>query len=432
MLSQNQRHLKALEETISEHAKSAKEIIDLASEEKRERSADENAELAEHHEVLEKLKADKDKLQSMIDMDKEILEVAGGIQVSSADEVTVGDGPLDRVVKSLGEQFTDSKGYQDLIANGLSGEWKSGQVNLSTKATLTTTPGTALTPAAYTPGIVETMYQPPTVADLMPSGAAQASIIRYVQEGTGGTLGSGITNAADSVEEGAAKPESALTFEEISDPVQKIATFLPVSDEMLEDASQIQSYINQRLSLFVRLEEDNQLLNGSGTAPDISGLLDRDINTYPAGTVDDNAVALFKAANGTRGSSFLSPDAVVMNPANWQTTRLLTDQNSQFYGGGPFYGPYGGPQGPASANRFSADNIWGLSVVVTSAIGAGTALLGSFGQAAQVYRKGGLTVEASNSHSDFFQKNLTAIRCEERIALAVYRPGAFTQVTGLD
>ena len=34
-------------------------------------------------------------------------------------------------------------------------------------------------------------------------------------------------------------------------------------------------------------------------------------------------------------------------------------------------------------------------------------------------------VEASNSHSDYFQRNLTAIRAETRLALAVYRPEAF-------
>jgi hypothetical protein len=37
-------------------------------------------------------------------------------------------------------------------------------------------------------------------------------------------------------------------------------------------------------------------------------------------------------------------------------------------------------------------------------------------------------VSASNSHSDFFKKNLTAIRAEERVALTVYRPEAFTVI----
>jgi HK97 family phage major capsid protein len=61
-----------------------------------------------------------------------------------------------------------------------------------------------------------------------------------------------------------------------------------------------------------------------------------------------------------------------------------------------------------------------------------TALVGAFRTAAQVFRRNNLTVEASNSHNDFFQKNLTAIRAEQRLALAVYRPNAFHAITALN
>ena len=53
-------------------------------------------------------------------------------------------------------------------------------------------------------------------------------------------------------------------------------------------------------------------------------------------------------------------------------------------------------------------------------------------EAAMVFRKGGVNVQASNSHQDFFVKNLTAIRAEERIALAVMVPAAFGTVSGLN
>jgi HK97 family phage major capsid protein len=80
----------------------------------------------------------------------------------------------------------------------------------------------------------------------------------------------------------------------------------------------------------------------------------------------------------------------------------------------------------------SQDGIWGLPVIVTTAApGSGTALLGAFRAASQVFRRSGLTVEATNAHSDYFTKNLVAIRAELRLALCVYRPAAFTKVTGL-
>jgi hypothetical protein len=154
------------------------------------------------------------------------------------------------------------------------------------------------------------------------------------------------------------------------------------------------------------------------------------VTNAAAATVDDNATALFKAANGTRGSSFLSPDTVVIHPTNWQAIRLGKDASGQYYGGGPFYGAYGGNT-QASSSQFSADSLWGMRVVVTSNITVGTALVGASAEGATLFRKGGLRVEATNSHGTYFTSNVTAIRAEMREALCVFRPSAFVAVTGL-
>jgi hypothetical protein len=154
-----------------------------------------------------------------------------------------------------------------------------------------------------------------------------------------------------------------------------------------------------------------------------------------AGTVtDDKATQLFKGANSMRGSAFIEPEWLIMHPTDWQTVRLLKDGAGgtvgQFFGGGPFLGPYGGPQGPVGTNSQvsgAQDSIWNLPTIVTAVIGAGTALVGTRA-AAQVWRRGGLSVEASNSHSNYFQLNLVAIRAEERLGLAVYRPKGFVEV----
>ena len=133
----------------------------------------------------------------------------------------------------------------------------------------------------------------------------------------------------------------------------------------------------------------------------------------------------------TSGSSFLEPDAIVMHPTNFLTTRLLRDGTGgtagQFYGGGPFTGAYGN----GGASGLFAQSLWGKPVILSSVVGAGTALVGSFGQAAKIYRRGGPTVEASNSHASYFQSNLVMLRAESRLALCVYRPAAFTAVSGL-
>jgi HK97 family phage major capsid protein len=121
----------------------------------------------------------------------------------------------------------------------------------------------------------------------------------------------------------------------------------------------------------------------------------------------------------------------VVHPTDWQVLRLLKDTAGQYFGGGPFLGPYGGPQGPVGLSgqlQGPVDTIWNKRVYITSAIGgAGTALIGTMA-AGQVWSRGGLSVEATNSHASYFAMNLVAIRAERRVGLAVYRPGAFCEV----
>src|SRR5262249_28645404 len=154
--------------------------------------------------------------------------------------------------------------------------------------------------------------------------------------------------------------------------------------------------------LFVRLEEERQLLRGGGTN-ELVGLIGRSgVNVYSRGTVDNNAVCLAKVAANTRGSSNLDVDGIIMHPSNWLATRLLTDSAGQFLGGGPFGAAYGNAQQPAG---LFGQSLWGLPVALSTTVGVGTAVVGSFGQGARVYRRGGLTVEATNSHASLFLSN---------------------------
>jgi hypothetical protein len=65
-------------------------------------------------------------------------------------------------------------------------------------------------------------------------------------------------------------------------------------------------------------------------------------------------------------------------------------------------------------------------------ISAGTALVGGFAQNAQIFRNGGISLVAANSHNDFFYRMQIALRASQRLALAVYRPACFGTVTSLN
>lgn len=350
--------------------------------------------------------------------DLKSLAEAGNI---NPEELPDGNADGSRNTKSIGHQFVEADAYQTAMSSKAT-RFSTGGVDV--KATFVESAGAAggLIPQ-YMTSVTEILFRRLVVSDLLPAGAITGSALIYPKEST-------VINAAAAVAEGAAKPASDLNLVQVTENLKKIATTLKVSDETLQDIPFIQSYVDARLSLFVRLTEEDQILNGSGVGANMTGILNR--AGLQAAIASDAATgvpsqdAIYKQITAIRSIAFVEPDGIVIHPTDWQTLRLRKDLNGQYYSGGPFTGAYG--QG---ASGVATDSLWGLRVVITPAIAQGTALVGSFMMCSQLFRKGGLRVEATNSNEDDFLKNLVAIRAEERLALAVYRPGGFGKVTGI-
>lgn len=407
-----QAQLQAVEREMRETLGKARAITAQAADNGRGLTDEESAEVEGHMKAVEVLKEKRSEIQSAIDT-RQRVEDAGSVLVVDEDAGKADAVPDHRRAGSIGDAFVKSDGYKNLLEGGISGRWSTGVIELEGKALLTTTgagadtSGGALIDRDVQPGILPKLFERLTVADLMASGSTSSNLVRYMRE----TLA---TNGADGVAEGADKPESALEFDAVDEPVKKIATFLPVTDEMIEDAPQLRSYIDARLRLFVQIEEERELLNGDGVN-EVAGLIGRipaaNKGLRKSGANMTDADHLFRAISRVR-EAFLEPDGIVIHPNDWEGIVLLKDANNLYMGGGPF-------------NQEAGRSLWGLNVVVTSAVPEGAPIVGAFGSASQVFRKGGLSVEASNSHSDYFVKNKTAIRAEERLAMAVYRPEAF-------
>lgn len=354
-------------------------------------------------------------LEHVGELRKQLNAAGGATDIQPADDVAIG--------KSIGEQFTSSAGFKSAAKGS---RYSTGAVELTnrslgTKATFTEAGGAAgLIVPTYQTNVVETLFRRLVVADLYPGGSISGNTLIYPKEST-------VTNAAAAVAEGGAKPASDLNVVQVTEKLSKIATTLKVSDETLEDIPATQAYINGRLTLFVKLTEEDEILNGSGTAPHMRGILNRTgLQTAIVQGVGTNPRPdyIYNQITQIRSLAFVEPDAIICHPNDWQDIRLSRDLNGQYYGGGPFTAAYGnsGPVNPG-------EQLWGCRVVVTPAIAAKTVLVGAFGMCAQLFRKGGITVEATNSNEDDFINNLVAIRAEERLLQAVYRPGGFGKVT---
>lgn len=413
----------------------AREAMDAADADDREWNEDERKSIQSNLDRAKEIRASILKLAGDDQLRDELKGIGDGILDGPADAAAAGraKSAIDGGMETLGSQFVNSDPYKALIGAGgviKRGEgWQTDPLEIDTgeagmkafdpalagiKTLLTEQSGSGqvLVQPNVLPGVLPLLFRSLTVADLLPTGSIDGNTVRYLVEQTA-------TNAAAAVAEGGTKPESALVFAQVDEAIKKIATVLPVTDELLEDYSGIRSFIDARLSLFIQLTEEDQLLNGSGAGANMTGILNRaGLATAVARGADTNADAIFKQLTAIMVGAFLVPDSVVINPTNWQAIRLSKNANGDYYAGGPF-------------TDGLTPNLWGMRAVVTPAIAAGTALVGAFRTAAQLFRKGGITIAAANTHSTFFVENKTMIRAEERLGLAVYRPAAFGTVTGL-
>ena len=400
-------------------AKAAKDIVDAAKAEGRDLTADEIRKVDGH-------------LGTVKDCDAKIKAAAESDALMAKMTAFGGSGEGDREAagaRTLGEHFVKSVGAEGLA-----------RVKTISGATIAAPEYKAATDTHATPGsiapwltdfdrtIVRT-YRRPVVSDLFGGGTITGNAVTYLVEGA-------VEGSFSTVAEGGAKPQLHIANPTTrTDALKKIAGFLKFTDEMVEDADFWVSEINQRGLYLLALAEEDQLLNGPGTGSTVEGLLNRSgVQTETAANRDDNADALFRAMTKAQNVSGLAADGIVINPTDYQQLRLSRDANGQYFGGGFFFGQYGnGSIAPLNEPVISGlqqqPPLWGLRTVVSFAVPAGTAIVGAFGTAATVYRKGGVRVESTNSHVDDFTNNLITTRIEERVALAVRLPTAFVRVT---
>lgn len=338
-----------------------------------------------------------------------------------------------QVAKSLGEHFLKHAGNLVQNAKGQSSSGRRFQADTPDfKAFGVKAPGDPHTVGSTGAGwlqpeidrnIVHQYVQRPTIADWLGAGTLTSTSIQYFVErafdpATGGNFAI--------VGENAKKP--GLTFpayDPVTETLRKIAGWIKISMEMAEDTDFLVSEINNRLLFQLLVFEEAQILSGDGVGQNVLGLLNRSgLQTEVAADNTDNLDAIFRARTKVQTATGLQIDGLVINPTDYQTLRLLKDGNGQYFGGGPFAGQYGVGGVPVDPP------LWGISnTIVTTAVPAGTVLLGAGKQAATVYRKGGIRVEASNVDGEDFTHNRFTVLAEERLTLAVRQPSAFVEVT---
>jgi len=319
---------------------------------------------------------------------------------------SVGAGKAAESFKTLGELCVESPALKDYKGGGVG---PVAELDVELKTLFQTTAGW-LPETTRTGRVVEYATRPIQVLDIIPQGTTGQAAVVYMEETT-------FTNAAAEVAEGITSADSALALTERSSTVRKIATWLPVTDEQLEDVPQVQGYINNRLMFMLRQRLDSQVLVGSGVAPNLMGLCNVVGVQSQALGADPVPDAVYKAMTLVRVTGRAIPGAVVMHPNDWQGVRLLRTVDGIYIWGSP------ADAGP--------DRIWGLSVVVTDAITEGTGLTGDFANHCELDARRGVEIQVTNAHNDYFILGKQAIRADLRVAFPIYRPTAYCKITGI-
>lgn len=335
-------------------------------------------------------------------------EAKGGTE-PGADTKRPDDGPRtkDGRTKSFGQRWVESVAYKQ-FARG-SGQGPQAHLDVELKDLLSTAGWAPET--TRTGRLEEFPTRPaPQVASLIPQTTTGQAAVVYMEEVT-------FNNTAAETAEGDQFPEAALELEEKTSPVRKIPVYLPVTDELFEDEPRAESYVQNRLPFMIRQRLDRQILQGNGTAPNLTGTKNvTGIQTQNKGS-DPAMDALYKAFRKIRDTGFAEPSVVFLTPADWEPIRLLRTADGVYIWGHPSM------PGPAT--------VWGVPVVETTAAPSGSALTGDYANFSELAVRRGIDVQVSNSHADFFIRGKLALRADLRVALIHYRPLAFCEVTGL-
>jgi HK97 family phage major capsid protein len=391
--------LKAKQDELGSIFAEAGEGLDLSKVKSIPGAADSKA-VAEHIRELNKEVGDLAKeVESLAEVKKAADEQAARAERGEVDEPGRNDAPP--AIKSFGEAFTKSDAYK---AKG-----REAHLDFDLKTLMTTSAGWA-PETTRTGKVVEEQTRPIQVLDLIPQTSTNQAAVVYMEETT-------FTNNAAEAAEGGTYGEAALALTEQSSTVRKVAVFLPVTDEQLEDEAQARSYVNNRLPFMLRQRLDGQVLTGDGTAPNLRGVNNVvGIQTQAKGA-DPTPDAVYKAIVKVRVTGRAQPNAFIAHPNDWQDVRLLRTADGIYIWGSP--------------SEVGPERIWGLQVVQSDAQTENTGVVGDFANYSELALRRGIDVQVSNSHGTYFVEGKQAIRADLRAALIFYRPQAFCTVTGI-
>lgn len=413
----SKRPLQGLMSEIKQLTESVANHFDMADREERELSANEREQVKDWNKKIEELEVKASELIEIQGLRTTNNQRREQFKASATSDQSSGNQRQERM--SIGDQlFADEafKTWQEMISTrGRVGEKERIQSpgvqvkDLITGASSTSAGAFVVTDRT---NIVDggTFMRELSVLDLISSGTTGSDAVEFVQQ-------TGFTNNAAEVAEATntstgTKPESAATLAVVQELVKNIAHWIPITRRALADASQIRTWAETLLRYGLRERLAEQVLTGDGVGENLTGILNTSgIQSQAWDT--DILTTTRKARTKVRLNGRATPTGYVMNPLDWETIDLLQDNEARYFFGGP--------------SALGTPRLWGLPVVEDEGMTQGTGMVADWRLAMWWNRQQG-TIYITDSHSDFFIKNILVMLAEMRGAFGVIRPAAFVEI----
>ncbi|UMB71763.1 phage major capsid protein [Mycobacterium paraterrae] len=272
----------------------------------------------------------------------------------------------------------------------------------------------SLIPPQLAPGILEKLHEN-RLLDYLPVQSITAPSYEIIVHNS-------TTGAPAPVAEGALKPEVVLNTTEQTLTAIKLAAHVGISYESIADYPTFYGYAQQEVIRQIGDVENSELLTGSGTGGHMTGFLSTSgILTHDASAdTGTNVTALdsieMAITQLRTGSAFAEANLIVLHPNSFSALRRLKNTLGNFLIGDPT------DQG--------ARELFGVRVLVTTSIAAGTGLILDTTKFGRVLLREGITTHAGQTNDDF-TRNIARIVMEERLVLAVERPSAVLAISNL-
>ncbi len=322
----------------------------------------------------------------------------------ASNQPTTFKGALD---KAINEGAIDSiiKGN----ANASRFEIKAGDMTMANSYTGVVAQETVLPTIKFDPSRATHIRQ------LIPNGSTDSQTIRYPKE-------SAYDDGGAATAQGSTLGASDFDITATSVNVEKIGTFMRITEEMLADTPQLSSYLSARVPGKILSIEDNEILNGDGSSPNLDGLF-----TDGAAFDTSSSAAFYQSVESANEYDVLvaalnqlslanyQGDSIILNPTDLHKITLLKSTANEYLKQQIFSG--------------LQPTIMGIPIVVNTAVTSGKFLVGNLAQATQLWIRENLAVEFSRDDSTNFRDGFVTVRVQERVALTNYLPNAIVQGT---